>query len=204
MATSRSYVFTINNPTIEPEELLETADGLACIRYIVFQSELGDNGTPHYQGYLELTRPQRITYLRANFHPAHYEPRRGTREQARDYAMKEDTRTEGPWESGDWRAGGAGQRTDLTGVVEACKTGSLKHVAQTHPEAILRYSKVPLRFLFCHTLTVIGSHHPLPTQPAEKKCCPGRLSPLWSVRMWQDPVCQRPLPHRHRLLPQGS
>lgn len=140
--TSRSYCFTYNNPTHTPESILEKANACSAIRYLVFQKEVGENGTPHYQGYLELARPQRITFLRREFIECHYERRRGSRDQARDYARKDDTRTDGPWEYGEWRAGGSGSRTDLTGIIEACKTGSLKRVAEEHPEAILRYSKV--------------------------------------------------------------
>lgn len=162
--TSRSYCFTINNPTLTPAELLEVADALPCVRYLVFQQEAGAEGTPHFQGYVELTRPQRMAFLQTNLITGHYEARRGTRDQARDYAMKEDTRTEGPWESGEWRAAGQGNRTDLSGVVEACKTGSLKRVAETHPEAILRYSKVCSTFSSpCLCLRSLGHIHPLPS-----------------------------------------
>jgi len=82
-----------------------------CVRYCTGQLEEGEQGLHrHLQGYLELSKPQRLSWLKAQLSgTAHWEPRRGTREQARDYARKSDTRVEGPWEYGDWQAGGRGE-----------------------------------------------------------------------------------------------
>lgn len=123
------------------DELITIATNASCIRYVVFQLEVGELGTPHFQGYIELTRPQRFTWLRSNFAAARYAERRGLRDEARSYAMKEDTRTAGPWEYGDFNSGGAGRRTDLSSLVETCKTGSLKRVADEHPEMVIRYPR---------------------------------------------------------------
>lgn len=81
-------------------------------------------------------------WLREILPGAHLEKRRETRDRARDYCRKEATRKDGPWECGEWLAGGSGSRNDLQGIIDACKTGSLKRVAEEHPEGILRYSKV--------------------------------------------------------------
>jgi len=32
--------------------------------YVVFQSEVGESGTPHIQGYVEFDRPQRLSSIR--------------------------------------------------------------------------------------------------------------------------------------------
>jgi hypothetical protein len=90
---------------------------------------------------VEYSSPQRFAYFHSNVVKCHCEKRRGSRDQARDYCRKEDTRKDGPWEVGQWKAGGAGRRTDLSGIVDACKTGSIKRVAEEHPEGILRYAK---------------------------------------------------------------
>jgi len=98
-APAKHYVFTLNNP------LLSDADMLAALRdlsdhfsYCVFQREAGDEGTVHLQGYVEFNKKLRITQIAALLAPlngAHWEKRRGTRQQARDYCMKDDTRLEG-------------------------------------------------------------------------------------------------------------
>ena len=54
---------------------------------------------------------------------AHMEERKGTREQAKAYCSKDDTRIEGPWEKGNWEAGGIGTRTDLRRIKEKLDAG---------------------------------------------------------------------------------
>ncbi len=61
---------------------------------------------------MEFAKQKTFTGVSRLLPRAHWEARRGTREQARDYARKEDTRVEGPWEFGDW-IDGPGARTDL-------------------------------------------------------------------------------------------
>lgn len=135
--THRHYVFTINNPAEKtPLQIPDTA------RYCSWQKEKGDNGTIHYQGYLELNTPLRLGSIKkwgGDWAKAHLEVRRGTREEARDYSQKEDTRLEGPWELGTWQSGGAGSRTDLARVVEIIReTKSAKHVLEEAPEQFIR------------------------------------------------------------------
>lgn len=166
---SRSYVFTYNNPAITADEFIAILVALPIVRYASFQLEQGEEtGTPHWQGYIELRRPQRITWMRSNVLEAHYERRQGTRSQARDYTRKADTRIEGPWEHGDWTAGGTGTRTDLAGVAEACKSGSLKRVAETHPLSVLRYSRVRFDFSLVILLSFIGHQSTLSPQCAKE------------------------------------
>lgn len=111
-----AYCFTINNPT-EAETALLTIPfpdgGHALLRCLVFQLESGDNGTPHYQGYLEWNSRKSIIQSRAveGFSRAHFERRRGSALQAADYCRKEP-RLGGPWEYGNF-AITSGSRSDL-------------------------------------------------------------------------------------------
>lgn len=138
---NRAWVFTLNGVQRSSEPTLdftETPD----VRYASWQLEQGENGNIHYQGYIELERPQRLSWMRSLIPGAHFEKRRGTRQQARDYSRKEDTRLEGPFEHGEWRAGGQGARTDLHEAVDILKeTGSLKRVAEAAPTAFVKYHK---------------------------------------------------------------
>jgi len=140
-AQGRHVCFTYNNPTHSPTDFQALLEAAERIRYAVFQLEEGDNGTPHYQGYVEFSKPTRFTWWQSNIQRCHLEKRKGSREQARDYCRKEESRKDGPWEVGVWKAGGRGSRTDVSGIIDACRSGSLKRVAEEHPEGILRYSK---------------------------------------------------------------
>lgn len=133
MSTSRAWCFTINNPT----EHLKLAEG---VRYIIYQREQGAQGTQHFQGYAEFFKPQRLTGAKAllSTPTAHLEKRMGTREQARDYCRKADSRIEGPWELGEWIEG-PGTRTDIKTAMEAVKSGKRElEIAEEHPEVWAR------------------------------------------------------------------
>lgn len=146
-APRRSWCFTINNPmstwTSGHEEFIVHATDICGtkLRYMVFQVETGDNGTPHYQGYMEFTTPVRFRWLSTVLkNAAHLEWRRGTREQARDYCMKESTRVGGPWEVGTWRSGGQGTRMDLLAVTDYVQTGAKESdVASRFPCAYIKF-----------------------------------------------------------------
>lgn len=125
--TANHYCFTLNNPTKTPEEFLEKLGARTIVRYCIFQLEAGENETPHWQGYIELKRSQRLSWLKNNISAtAHFERRAGTRDEARDYCRKEDTRQSGPWEYGTWKAGGQGRRTDITAFKDAILNGKRK------------------------------------------------------------------------------
>ena len=92
-------------------------------RYAVWQLERGKNGTAHLQGYVEFGKPMSLAAIKKVLgRTAYVEERRGTRDEARAYCQKEDTRVEGPWEYGVW-IGGAGHRTDIETVLDALKEG---------------------------------------------------------------------------------
>ncbi len=124
-----------------PEQFLELMRNFPNVRYVVFQGEEAETGTPHYQGYIEFTGVKRLVAL-TRYKQMHYEPRRGSREQARQYAMKEDTRVAGPWEHGEWEAGGAGARNDLVAFRNAVQSGANKRtMIEDHPLAMARYPR---------------------------------------------------------------
>lgn len=112
--------------------------------YLVFQEEKGENGTKHYQGYAEFLKPQRLSSLQKLTapHRPHWEKRRGSRDQARDYAMKEDTRVNGPWEPVKPYAkeGQRGKRRDLEAIAKMVRDGHTdEEIFDAHPGACLQY-----------------------------------------------------------------
>jgi len=145
MAEARNLVFRITWPeTEEGLPLLDPALWPDC-KYCVYQLEIGEETNRlHYQGYMEFTGKKRYAWLQRNcdgLEGAHFEVRRGTMEEARNYAMKQDTRVEGPWEWGAPKPG-QGSRTDLRQVKRALDEGqSLEYVADNFFGTWLRYNK---------------------------------------------------------------
>lgn len=133
---SRAYCFTLNNPTSND---LSTHP---LERYVVWQLERGTEGTNHLQGYIELSKPARLAAMRTWLPGAHFEARRGTREQARDYCRKEDSRVEGPFERGTWEAGGSGARNDLLEVKRKLDNNvPMQDIWDEHFQTTLRHYK---------------------------------------------------------------
>ncbi len=136
--TSRRYCFTINNPRDQDSGLLLTLDST---RYIVFQLEEGDGGTEHYQGWVVWRVPIRIPQCRQRLGGrAHVEIQRGSDDQAYEYATKQPTRLDGPWESGV-RPRGPGTRSDLNNIQQLLADGvGLRTVAEDYFGSYVRYS----------------------------------------------------------------
>lgn len=140
MSQVKNFVFTINNPTITPDQLWETLNTKA--KYLIFQLEKGENGTPHFQGYCELSRKSRFTTIKALLPQAHIEPRRGTQAQAKEYASKEDTRVEGPFEFGTFTPAEPGKRNDVIAFRDAILSGKRKReLLEEFPADLQRYPK---------------------------------------------------------------
>ncbi len=131
----RAWVFTLNNPV----EGLDFGD-YPAVRYAIYQLEAGVQGTPHFQGYIEFSAPQRHSAVRKMLHGAHIEPRKGSRDQARDYCRKSPSLAE-PVEFGRWISG-RGCRTDLLSIKEDIDNGMAEDlVADTYFGSWCRYYK---------------------------------------------------------------
>lgn len=113
-----NWVFTLNNPAGDrvPDNWSDH------LRYAVWQVEIGKEGTRHLQGYIQTRERVRLPWLKRTLSgEAHWEPRRGSHEQAKDYCTKEESRVAGPFEYGE--ASGQGQRKDLEEFRAAIKAG---------------------------------------------------------------------------------
>lgn len=142
MAKPRAWCFTLNSRVDEWAVPTEAQAG--GLRYCVFQIESGEQGHRHIQGYIELTKPMRMAQVKTlmDLNEAHFEPRRGTRDQARDYCMKTDTRVDGPWEFGEFQSGGQGKRNDLVEIAAKIQAGApLSNIVDEHPAQFIRYHR---------------------------------------------------------------
>lgn len=133
----RNICFTINNP----DELLDPELWETC-SYCVYQHEMGENGTSHFQGYAEFKGKHRFTYYAKlpGLERAHLEVRRGTGTQAANYCMKEEGRLEGPYEWGEMKE--QGKRSDLEAIRrELDENKPMKRIAEDHFSSWCRYHK---------------------------------------------------------------
>lgn len=138
---SRAWVFTINNPTEQLDVDFECLEREGVINFATWQLEIGESGTPHFQGYLELPRAQRMSYVSSMLPRAHLEQRRGTGQQAASYCHKPEGRLEGPWSVGTM-SNGQGSRSDIFALRDAIKSGAtMERLFDDHPRSFLAYQR---------------------------------------------------------------
>lgn len=150
--TSRHYCFTIFEGHLEKNPEWNAWEKLPeDTRYIVWQIEKCDKtDNIHIQGYIEFTRS--VTPVVAQILMgtcAHMSIRKGTRDEARNYCMKEDTRMEGPWELGKWEMGGQGSRNDLRNLKKIIDEGG--HLLDCYEEnfgSMVRFGRGIERYAF--------------------------------------------------------
>ena len=179
----RVWCFTINNPKrqIKPSKW-------ADCRICVWQLEEGAEGTRHYQGYVEFTKPHRLGAVKKlkGMRRAHLEPRAGTKEQAVAYCTKQDaTFREGPWffpskeACVSAKSGGQGARVELEAAVNAVKEGaSNEKLVEDHGVVAVKYYR---------GLEWVRLNMPVPAEPVPQKDCvcywgPTRTGKSWRVR----------------------
>lgn len=81
--SAKRWCYTLNNPTSEPlvsEEL---------VTYHVYGSEVGESGTPHYQGFIIFKNKVSLSTLKCLIPRAHYEVAKGKNSQAANYCKKD-------------------------------------------------------------------------------------------------------------------
>lgn len=83
---SKHWCFTINNPTRDDRKKIN--DAQEQISYIIINKEVGDTGTPHYQGYVCFEEQLRATQVKVILPRSHLEIKRGTVEEAIHYCKK--------------------------------------------------------------------------------------------------------------------
>jgi len=130
-----NWIFTWNNPDYEQEQ----PNVWPNVKYAIWQHEVGENGTPHYQGYVMFSKKMTLNQVKELCPQAHWQPRKGSHAQAKAYNSKEETRTDGPWEVGVEPAQGA--RTDLADIAEYTKDHTMAEVATEYPSHFVRYER---------------------------------------------------------------
>lgn len=116
MSKSRSFCFTVNNWTAEHIETLQSLE--EEVKYLIVGDEVGEQGTPHLQGYVYFKNPRSIGGIQKVL-PGHIMVARGTPRQNFEYCSKQKVILE----LGE-RPKGKGKRTDIALVKEAVAEGA--------------------------------------------------------------------------------
>lgn len=85
MQRSRAWVFTINNYTDDDEAGI----AMCGAQYTVYGKEVGEQGTPHLQGYMYFKSQRTMKSISKKLPRAFLDVRRGSHEQAREYCVKD-------------------------------------------------------------------------------------------------------------------
>lgn len=139
-------MFTINNP-VATDDPTKWPD----VKYCVYQLEKGAEETPHFQGYVSFKKRYVLSSLKRHIsNKAHWEIRKGTHEQARNYCTKEDTKLDGPWEFG--QPPEPGKRNDLLALKEDLDANmDIKTISSNHFAPYLKYHKGIISYRRLHT-----------------------------------------------------
>lgn len=131
----RNWVFTINNPTDADDRELEEVKSV--LDYLVYAPEVGEEGTPHYQGYLVTKSNCRMSFLKKRLTRAHFETRKAPNHKiAADYCKglcekKGNVLNEKTVEWGEYKEpkdGGKAQREEWETARQLAKQGRFDEI----------------------------------------------------------------------------
>lgn len=83
------WCFTLNNPTADDHNALQKLQDNEVYKYLVFGREVGEEGTPHLQGYIYLKLKKSLSGVKKLLSRAHWESQRGTFTKAIEYCKKD-------------------------------------------------------------------------------------------------------------------
>jgi len=145
-SSAKHWVFTLNNYTEDDfQTLCDTAENY---EYLVFGREVGEQGTPHLQGYVVLKQKLRLANVKAlaPFGNAHLEIKRGSPKKAADYCKKD-----GNFEEYGTFPAEQGKRSDFDELKEWIKAQPERprdrDVAEQFPHLWGRYRSACVNFL---------------------------------------------------------
>lgn len=170
---ARNWCFTLNNYTDDEISLLRTIS--SQVRYLCFQKEIGQEGTPHLQGFISFKKQTSLRSVKALVsNRAHFEISKGSPKQNRDYCSKSDSGIEGSFEEFGELPGPSGQRNDLDEFKKAVKNGDIRNKRDCRELYSDVYAKYPK---FCSEY--LGDHpRPPPVDDHELK--------EWQTYLWSE------------------
>lgn len=131
---SRGWCFTCNNWT---EDDLERLKNIKC-NYMIIGSEIGENGTPHLQGYVYIPNARSLSgMIKKDFKGCHLEITKGTPEQNKIYCSKQEI----IYETGELPQ--KGKRTDLKKIKDEIinENRTVDDIALEDPDIVHKYGR---------------------------------------------------------------
>lgn len=131
--------FTLNNYTEEEYIKLQEWD---AVSYIILGKEVGAEGTPHIQGYAELTSRKRMTTLK-KFNPRiHWESLKSTGLCASNYCKKDGDY----WEKGELKK--PTEKREMKDWIDMVKTKKMRGILENPPSmSVIRVMEKYLTYL---------------------------------------------------------
>lgn len=132
----KRFTLTLNNYTEEEANLLYNFCEDKAL-YAIIGREIGENGTPHLQGFINLEGRARFSAIKKICPRAHLEKAMGTDAENKIYCSKEDKE---PYEIGEPQH--PGKRNDLAEACQLIKSGAkLSEVAAQCPTQFVKYTR---------------------------------------------------------------
>jgi hypothetical protein len=159
MSLAKNWVFTLNNYTeADLARIGECISPNSRVRYVLYGKEIGTNGTPHLQGFIEFSRRVRLLQVKGVVgNTAHVEVCRNVT-AAIAYCKKDGDITE----YGE-HGSGQGGRSDLEEFKDAVKGGmlSLVEIREHHADVYARCPRFCIEYVHDHYPLVAMEDHPL-------------------------------------------
>lgn len=131
---TRNWCFTINNYDDANIESLATVDA----KYLCFGREVGEQGTPHLQGFVQFKNARRFDSVRSCLPDgAHIEPCKGSAVQNVKYCEKDGDFTERGTRPISNKRKGEMEQERWSEVITMCKEGDLNAVAEEYPQVFI-------------------------------------------------------------------
>jgi len=138
-SNGKRWLFTLNNYTDDDEQTYGDFAEEHC-EYCIIGKEVGEQGTPHFQGYFMLKEKHRLSWIKSRLgYRVHLEIARGTPTQNRDYCKKEGNFEE----IGEFPSSNQGKRNDWEAyrdwIKEQAKRPTESEITEAFPHIWGRY-----------------------------------------------------------------
>lgn len=137
MSKTRAYCFTINNPT---QDDIDTVNTIAC-EYIVYGREVGEGNTPHLQGYVHFKDALTVAAMSKRIPRAHLEARRGTVDEAVNYCKKDGDFTERGIKPKSQKEKGANEKQRWRTIIAKAEDGDEEWLKEEEPKVYATMSQ---------------------------------------------------------------